>query len=134
MIIICSGVDVEVGDEASEDVFVFVGTVDLDLGMVVTKGCERGDQPIESIGVLITSAVGTWIGGGKVLSIEINGGLAAFSSKEHIDIVSNNVGISVEDDIEIERDKVSNLRGVGLGSTSGNIIDPLGIALSPGNS
>ena len=126
--------DVEVGDEASEDVFVFVGAVDLDLGVVVTEGSERGDQPIEGIGVLITSAVGTWVGGGKVLSIEINGGLAAFSSKEHIDIVSNNIGISVEDDIEIERDEVSNLRRVGLGSTSGNIIDPLGIALSPGNS
>ncbi len=131
---IYSGVDVEVGDKASVDVFGFVGAVDLDLGVVVTERCERGDQPIESIGVLITSAVGTWVGGGKVLSIKINGGLAAFSSKEHIDIVSNNVGISVEDDIEIERDEVSNLRRVGLGSTSGNIIDPLGIALSPGNS
>ncbi len=58
--IICSGVDVKVSDEASEDVLVFVVTVDLDLGVVVAEGSERGDQPVEGICVLISSTVLAW--------------------------------------------------------------------------
>jgi hypothetical protein len=42
--IICSGVDIKVSDEAGD--LVFVVTVDLGLGVVVTERSERGDQPI----------------------------------------------------------------------------------------
>ena len=37
---LCSGVDVEVSDEASEDISVLVRSVHLNLGVVVTEGSE----------------------------------------------------------------------------------------------
>ena len=58
--IICSGVDVEVSDEASEDISVLVRSVHLNLGVVVTEGSERGDQPVEGICVLVSSTVLAW--------------------------------------------------------------------------
>ncbi len=70
--IICSGVDVEVSDEAGEDVLVFVVTMDLDLDMVVTEKSERGDQPIEGICVLVSSTVLALAARGKILSIKVN--------------------------------------------------------------
>ena len=60
-VLICSSVDVEVGDEAGPHVLCLIGTVDADLGVIVTKGSERGDQPGDSIGVLISRAVLSWV-------------------------------------------------------------------------
>ena len=44
-VLLCSSVDVEVSDEAGPHVLFLIGTVDADLGVIVAKGSERGDQP-----------------------------------------------------------------------------------------
>lgn len=54
--------DVEVCDEAGEDVTVLVGTVDLDLSVVVTEGSEGGNEPGDGVGILVSSTVLPWGG------------------------------------------------------------------------
>ena len=65
--------NVEVSNEASEDILGLVSTVDLDLHVIVAKRSEGWDQPCEGIGVLVSSSVCAWGGGREVLSVERDG-------------------------------------------------------------
>jgi hypothetical protein len=55
-----SGMDVEVGNEASPYILILIGTMDSDLSVVVAQGSERGNQPRDGICVLISGTVLAW--------------------------------------------------------------------------
>ena len=86
---------------------------------------------MDGVRVLITSTVLTWGGGCEILSVEVDGGAAALSSEQNIDVVSLNIGISVENNVEVQSNISTDFRGLGVGSTSGNIIEMLRLALTP---
>lgn len=98
---LCS-LNVEVGNKASPLVGILVGTMHCDHGVVVAKRSERGDQPGDGVGVLITSTVLSWGVAGEILSVQRDGRVGALGCEENIDVVSNNVSISVEDNIEVQ--------------------------------
>ena len=86
---------------------------------------------MDGVRVLITSTVLTWGGGCEILSVEVDGGAAALSSEQNIDVVSLNIGISVENNVEVQSNISTDFRGLGVGSTSGNIIKVLRCAFTP---
>ena len=53
------------------------------------------------------------------------------SGELHVDVVTYDIGVVVEYDIEVQTDKVTNNGRVGRGGTSGYVIEVLGLALGP---
>jgi hypothetical protein len=124
-------VNVEIGNEASPNVGILVGTVNADLSMIVTKRSERGNQPRDGICVLITRSILSWGVGGEDLGIERNGGGGASCGEEDINVVTNNIGISVEDNVEVKGDTRADLGWLGVCCACSHIVKSLGLALRP---
>ena len=99
--------DVEIGNEAGPLVCVLVGAMSGNGYVVVSEGGERGNQPGNAVGKLISSTVVAWGGGGVVLGEEGDGVSASGGSELHVNVVGYNIDISVEDDVEVQADKVS---------------------------
>ena len=99
--------DVEIGDEACPLVLVLVGSMNGDGHVVVTEGGERGHQPGNAVGELVTSTVVAWGGRGVVLGEEGDGVGATGGSELHVHVVGKYVDIRVEDDVEVQADEVS---------------------------
>ena len=126
--------DVEVGVEAGVVLSVNVRPVNDDLHLVVAERSERGNQPRDGIGVFVTSTVLSGMTRVEILSVKSDGRRRAFSGELHVDIVANDVGIVVENDIEVQADEVTDNGGVRFGSASGNVIQVKRLALGPAHS